>query len=249
MIKTRFVILFGVFIFAIPTLGAEVQTVKGYLAQLRLASQERSLNLKPGQLILLVDDLDQEYSCRVNQVRGSRVQVDCDSVLEIDSGTRVELRRKWQANLKQLPDYYLRVEMSYTFGQYKLGLLNLNDSLPLSGITLPSLKIASRFETPFYYGLSLQFGNLQDSSSSNQISQTNMGVFFEYPMQFFRLGLHYLYSANWMDTSGVHSGHGIGLMVSYELGRQFFLATELQQLEVSRYREVRLVSLGIGYQF
>jgi hypothetical protein len=230
-------------------MGATVLWVRGFLAQLSLSKAEQDLNLKSGQSVILTDAMDQEFQCRVNRTRGNRIQVDCDSSLELDEGAKVKIRRLWKANSQALPPYYVLVGVQYSFGSFQYSILNSNSSVAVNGVLIPSLRAAHRFGTDFYFGGSLNFGNLQDSSTSNQINQTLIHIYAEYPLPSFRVGLQYFLNASWTDTGGVKSGNGFGLTASYDLGRQFYLLADYHLMNIQYYQNINLFNVGLGYQF
>jgi len=235
---------------AISAGAAKIQSVKGYLAQMILSKSERDMNLRAGHSIIVTDELDQEYTCRVNQVRDDgRIQIDCDKFLDATPNSVVKIRRLWIGRNKNQPRRYFLVGAQYAYGQFQFSALAHNTAVVLNGIALPTLRAASRLGTDFYFGGELIFGNFQESNTSTQINQTLINIYVEYPLASFKIGLKYFLMANWMGVNGVKSGNGFGLMGSYDLGRQFQLILDYHALDLSFYQHASVFNIGLGYQF
>jgi hypothetical protein len=245
----HFFILLGVLgtLFSPFAEAARVHSVKGYLVQLLLSSSEQKLNLKSGYQITLVVDFDEEYSCRINQMRSYRIQVDCEDQPDFKVGSSVEVKKSWTKTSKSLPSWYAMVGAQYLLGQFQYTVFNLSQKDSAQGVTIPLLRVASRFETPAYFGFSVAFGNIQNSKE-NQITQTLISCYVEYPLQFFKFGLQYIFSAQWTDSEA-KGGNGFALTSTYDLGRGFHLLADYYSMNIKRYQGIQLFSLGLGYQF
>lgn len=238
------------FFISMPLEAAKVQSVKGYLAQLVLSKSEREMGLRAGNTIIVSNELSQEYYCRINQVRDDgRIQIDCDKSFDESVNSFVKIRRLWMGGAKNLPPYYFLVGTQYSYGQFQFSTFTGNTTVVLNGITLPSLRAATRFGTNFFFGGELSLGNFQESSTSSQINQTLTSIYIEYPLLSFRLGLKYFLMANWMGISGVKSGNGFGFMGTLDISRQFYMLFDYHLLNLSFYQQVNVLNMGLGYQF